>query len=416
MGACCSNRDRNDRVYGIETRNCKFFYYNFPLLIKDIDQRLIEGRVTLNQARIDKGGNSTSRSQSLNSNGFLTQLDINHFRWLKSQLVIEIESNKINLSNEMIQKYKRRLAVEICDAEGFDKIPLSQGTKLSQCKCLVRIQFGGLQKKTKKNVNCNNPKFYEIFRYNLEKPNINEEQLLIQVIFVEQKDVWKLVAQTNIGLKDFEDQLVHPVSVSMNILKEPVKVLSNAFKHKGELSEFSFSMENEVQNTPEYESGILKHSRKNSTSSAIVPPSSSNLDDGKLSPRSRAAEREKFNLLSPQNMSIDQHQPPWMTNNTKNEQIFANYYENPGDILSHESSQIFENLNFLRNSDSADLYSGEKMRLNLKIQMLTNGESYLMKYIEIYDQKLQEVNDFLDEYYEIVGPSTQRSNSRSVNF
>lgn len=37
--------------------------------------------------------------------------------------------------------------------------------------------------------------------------------------------------------------------------------------------------------------------------------------------------------------------------------------------------------------------------------MLTDGELYLMKYIEIYEDKLKEVNDFLDEYYDIMGPS-----------
>ena len=43
MGSnCCSIRDRNDKVVGIETRNNKFFYFNYPLLIKDIDTRLKE--------------------------------------------------------------------------------------------------------------------------------------------------------------------------------------------------------------------------------------------------------------------------------------------------------------------------------------------------------------------------------------
>lgn len=36
--------------------------------------------------------------------------------------------------------------------------------------------------------------------------------------------------------------------------------------------------------------------------------------------------------------------------------------------------------------------------------MLTNGEGYLMSYNEKYDEKLHEVNDFLDQYYEIMGP------------
>ena len=166
---CCVSRDRNDKVYGIETRNSKFFYYNFPLLVKDIDTRLLDARVNLSQAQIERSSQSTSRATM-----HLSSLDINHFRWLKSQLIIEIESNRMNLYAERMQQYKRRLAVEVCDSEGLNKVQLGNGTKLSQCKCLVRIQFGGIQKKTKKNINCTNPKFYEIFRYNMQNQT-NEE-------------------------------------------------------------------------------------------------------------------------------------------------------------------------------------------------------------------------------------------------
>lgn len=73
-----------------------------------------------------------------------------------------------------------------------------------------------------------------------------------------------MVAQTFIGLKDFEDQLVHPVSVNMNIFKEPVKVISNSFKYKGELSEFSFSINDESSKQTDHKEGIMKHSRQSS--------------------------------------------------------------------------------------------------------------------------------------------------------
>ena len=46
--SCCTARDRNDKVYGIETRNNKFFYFNYPLLIKDIDKRLKESQFKQN--------------------------------------------------------------------------------------------------------------------------------------------------------------------------------------------------------------------------------------------------------------------------------------------------------------------------------------------------------------------------------
>jgi hypothetical protein len=37
---CCAQRDRNDNVVDIETRNDKFFIFNYPLLLKEIDKRL----------------------------------------------------------------------------------------------------------------------------------------------------------------------------------------------------------------------------------------------------------------------------------------------------------------------------------------------------------------------------------------
>ena len=43
MGSsCCSARDRNDKELGIETRNDKFFLFNYPQLLKEIDKRLAD--------------------------------------------------------------------------------------------------------------------------------------------------------------------------------------------------------------------------------------------------------------------------------------------------------------------------------------------------------------------------------------
>jgi hypothetical protein len=59
MGNCCVTRDRNDNISGIESRNDKFFYFNYPKLISDLDQRLQD---------VEKNGNPHSN-------------DINHLKW-----------------------------------------------------------------------------------------------------------------------------------------------------------------------------------------------------------------------------------------------------------------------------------------------------------------------------------------------
>ena len=42
---CCVTRDRNDKVIGIEKRNEKFFYFNYPNFLKEIDNRLNEAAI-----------------------------------------------------------------------------------------------------------------------------------------------------------------------------------------------------------------------------------------------------------------------------------------------------------------------------------------------------------------------------------
>lgn len=111
-----------------------------------------------------------------------------------------------------------QLVVEVCNGENFIRTS-------SACRCIVRLQYRNTQKKTKKNVNCRNPKFYEVFRFPLlqstiakkldQKPMNCQEgitddlELLVQVISVEMKDSWKIVAQEVLNIREFKDELVH---------------------------------------------------------------------------------------------------------------------------------------------------------------------------------------------------------------
>lgn len=42
LSPCCVQRDRNDMLDNIETRNDKLFLFSYPLLLKDIDRRIKE--------------------------------------------------------------------------------------------------------------------------------------------------------------------------------------------------------------------------------------------------------------------------------------------------------------------------------------------------------------------------------------
>ncbi len=56
-----------------------------------------------------------------------------------------------------------QLLIEIQNGDQFARTKTLKGS----LKCIVRVEFAGIQKKTKKNLNCFNPKFYELFRFNL---------------------------------------------------------------------------------------------------------------------------------------------------------------------------------------------------------------------------------------------------------
>ena len=40
--SCCAQRDRNDKEVDIELRNDKFFMFNYPMVIKEIDKKQLE--------------------------------------------------------------------------------------------------------------------------------------------------------------------------------------------------------------------------------------------------------------------------------------------------------------------------------------------------------------------------------------
>ena len=72
-GSCCSHRDRNDMVTGIESRNNNIFYYNFPQMIQVVKRR---------HAEISK------------VEGSLTSMDISYLKWAYIQMQNEISYNK----------------------------------------------------------------------------------------------------------------------------------------------------------------------------------------------------------------------------------------------------------------------------------------------------------------------------------
>lgn len=62
-GNCCTTRDRNDKVYGIEKRNIMNFYFNYPKIIQKIENRL---------NKINKGTEP------------ITSIDTNYLKWAYS--------------------------------------------------------------------------------------------------------------------------------------------------------------------------------------------------------------------------------------------------------------------------------------------------------------------------------------------
>lgn len=54
--------------------------------------------------------------------------------------------------------------IEICDTDGI----VTTGTHFQNQRCLIRVNYRCLSQKTKKNLNCKNPKFYQLFKIPLE--------------------------------------------------------------------------------------------------------------------------------------------------------------------------------------------------------------------------------------------------------
>lgn len=93
-----------------------------------------------------------------------------------------------------------------------------------------------------KNINCVNPKFYELFTFNYREFGNDDDTILIQVINVEPSGEWKLICSTDLNLKQFKDQLVHEVVLDIPVLKNPENIISTSFRHRDEISDFSMLM------------------------------------------------------------------------------------------------------------------------------------------------------------------------------
>ncbi len=65
-----------------------------------------------------------------------------------------------------------------------------------------------------------------------------DDKIIVQVVMVEQKDVWKIIAQDQISIREFEDQHVHQRMLNIPVFPTPVIVESLTFKNKKEISDF----------------------------------------------------------------------------------------------------------------------------------------------------------------------------------
>ena len=80
------------------------------------------------------------------------------------------------------------MVFEVCEGANFAK----SSTLGTNCKNIVRLTYQGYQKKTKVNVNSRNPKFYELFQFNLKDIG-NPNDIGIQIINIEQGGEWVLI-------------------------------------------------------------------------------------------------------------------------------------------------------------------------------------------------------------------------------
>lgn len=79
-------------------------------------------------------------------------------------------------------------------------------------------------------------------------------------------------------------------------------------------------------------------------------------------------------------MSIDQI--PGDTPKKRNTMPFDTDTGLKGNQQSLDSSMVFENSALIHQADLSENYSNLKMKLNLKVQLITNAESYMQAFID----------------------------------
>ena len=179
MGNCCATRDANDKLNNIDQRNIDNFYFNYPKMISNLKTKLAQAK---NQKKLDN-------------------IEINFWKWKLNQLYKEVDNNvRYQEREEKIQK-RRRLTVEVMEGDQF----LRTTGCMEMCKNMVMVSFSGVQKKTCKNGNCRNPKYYECFIFPLQQSPASHGEINIQIINIEGGGDWKLLAKKTLQLSDYQD-------------------------------------------------------------------------------------------------------------------------------------------------------------------------------------------------------------------
>eukprot|EP00347_Sterkiella_histriomuscorum_P004049 403361939 len=458
MGQCCSTRERNDLINGIETRNDRFFCFNYPKLVQDIDFQLKEALLKRN----------------------FKQEDLEVLKRIGIQLRSEIDQNRCNLAREQrIQaensKYLKRLMIEIGEIDKIVQVNEKTGNAYgiyAQGSIVVRVTYNGKQRRTKKNLNLKNPKIYQLVRFPLMEEisesdilrNVDQSKnsLMIEVIQVDSFGDWNLLACQSMNSEDFENQLVHQKQLSLKLLKHPIKVQA-CINQQQPSSMFRFSQDLQggqsrdtsqlanlsqsiivtqqqyynTNSTQLQEVEEEKQSQFKAQKSNFGPPKVSKIDLTKLNRRAQTphpkinldvqklqeeqnifgittqssiktpTQNANQNILTPQsrqqlNQSSDQQITP------RFEQISSNSQQSIKNMLFSPKSIIqIENQSDIDQDESVAFESSNVSIINLleienKKELQSNCEITLNLRIQMLTDSFEYLNSFLDQYQEML--------------
>ncbi|CDW72163.1 UNKNOWN [Stylonychia lemnae] len=337
---CCSQRDKNDLIVGIETRNDKHFILNYPRMVRDIDRKL-KKTMDIQKYR---------------------QSDLTNFKAIQKQLKIEIEYNQRKLEEEQKQKTTKRLMIEICEATGIT-MPILFAQSY---KCQIRVKYRGISRKTQKNMNCQNPKFFQLLKFPVNKID-PEDWFEIQFVVVDNEKVRKVIAKQQFKISQFNDQVLHFSQLDLPILRVPQEL---EYRHKKGLrqsqKEQLFKQSQEQYNRL---TGDNFAEQLDQIGSPRYDGQDQNPDDlfSALSPRSQEA-----GLFSPKSNTINRR--------------------DSGSFGTRKSAQNDDD----DEQFQLDAYPENPVKLSIRVQIVQDGPSFLNDFLKQYEERLEKVIKFLD--------------------